>query len=233
MDDVHRGKNGPKCESCHSEKSWSGTQFDHNRKTHFPLIGGHVKVPCESCHKGDVYKTKLEVACYGCHRGDDRHGSALGKKCESCHNQKQWGNKVRFDHDLTSFPLIGLHASAPCEACHLNAAYKNTNSACAQCHAANDNHKKRLGSACGDCHTPNGWGLWKFDHDKQTKLQLTGKHAALECLACHREPMSKEVRQNPSCISCHRKDDTHVGRFGTSCERCHNTESFKEIRLRY
>jgi hypothetical protein len=233
-DDVHRGKNGVKCESCHDQKGWNSNRFDHNAKSAFPLVGGHAKLQCESCHKGDIYKVKLDMACYSCHKGDDKHRGELGKQCESCHNQKSWSQRIRFDHDLTQFPLIGLHAAAPCEACHVSGAdYKGTASSCVRCHADDDKHKKTLGEQCADCHTPNAWAVWKFNHDKQTKLKLTGKHAGLQCVACHRTPMGKKVEQSASCSACHRKDDVHMGRFGAACERCHTTETFKDIRLRY
>jgi len=232
-DDAHRGKNGPKCESCHDQRGWTKARFEHNRKTRFPLAGAHQRLECESCHKGEIYKVKLDATCHSCHRGDDRHRGQLGEECQTCHNQKSWGEKVRFDHDLTRFPLIGLHAAAPCEACHLSAArYHDTPTACAQCHADDDKHKKTLGQECGTCHTPNDWALWKFDHDRQTRHKLSGKHAGLDCAACHRAPMDKEVRQSAACAACHRQDDLHVGRFGDQCDRCHTTQSFKDVEIR-
>lgn len=230
-DDEHKGRNGPKCESCHSVVSWRKTRFDHNRDTKFPLRESHAKLVCEACHKGAVYKEKLSATCNACHQRDDVHKGRLGVQCERCHNVGGWAKKVFFDHDITRFPLIGLHAVVPCEECHLAATYKGTTLECADCHKKSDTHKRRLGTKCGSCHNPNGWAFWRFDHNTQTKYVLDGKHVGLHCNACHRKPMRKKVVQASSCNACHSSDDVHNRRFGKRCERCHVTSSFKKIRL--
>ncbi len=54
-DKAHKGKFGPKCETCHTEKDWKEIFFDHDKKTKFPLLGKHgAPLKCSSCHKGDV-----------------------------------------------------------------------------------------------------------------------------------------------------------------------------------
>ncbi len=100
-----------------------------------------------------------------------------------------------------------------------------------KCHESDDEHKRRLGPQCGSCHNPNGWSLWRFDHDSQTHFKLDGAHQGLECHACHREPMEKKTRQSMACSSCHMKDDVHRGGFGQYCQRCHITKSFEEIHI--
>ena len=159
------------------------------------------------------------------------HKGQQGKRCEECHNNKGWTKLVSFEHDITLFPLIGLHAVAPCEACHLSSAYKDAKSECESCHESEDVHKRGLGPECGACHNPNGWRLWRYDHDKETDFVLDGAHKGLNCRSCHNRPARRKVRASKACISCHRDDDIHRGGFGFNCERCHTNEAFDEIKL--
>ena len=230
-DDYHKGRYGQKCQTCHSFKNWTKAVFDHDKKTDYPLRGKHKKVECQECHKGNAFKEKLATECYACHRLDDKHRGQEGKRCERCHNEDGWGHKVVFDHDLTHFPLIGQHAITACEECHLSASFKGAPIECVSCHKSEDTHKQRLGDDCGTCHNPNGWKLWRFDHNNQTDYKLDGKHEGLDCHACHKSPAPKRVRLSTACSSCHQDDDAHGGRFGQRCERCHMTKSFKEIAL--
>lgn len=229
-DDAHRGRYGQKCETCHSVEGWKRNSFDHD-KTTFPLKGAHQKVRCDTCHRGSL-ETKLGTSCHGCHAKDDVHRGQQGERCERCHNETGWRTKVFFDHDLTRFPLIGLHAVVPCEQCHPTATYKNTPLECIRCHQKDDKHERRLGIRCARCHNPNGWALWRFDHDKQTRFVLDGGHRNLGCHSCHRKPTETDVRVPAACIACHQGDDIHRGAFGPACERCHVTSSFRDVKVR-
>jgi hypothetical protein len=226
-DDEHKGRYGQKCETCHVPEAWKRAVFDHD-KTKFPLRGKHQKVRCDTCHRGSLYQAKLGTTCHGCHAPDDVHRGQLGTRCERCHNENGWRAKVFFDHDLTRFPLIGLHAVVPCEQCHPTAAYKNTPLDCFSCHRRHDKHERRLGTRCALCHNPNGWALWRFDHDTQTKFVLDGAHRGLACQACHQKPVETDVRVSTRCVACHQADDVHRGGFGPRCEQCHTTRSFRE-----
>lgn len=231
-DDVHKGKNGTKCQSCHDTKSWKNSRFDHDKETKFKLYGKHKKAACGSCHKGDPYKEKLAMDCYSCHKYDDAHRGQQGKQCQNCHNENGWREKVRFDHDLTRFPLIGLHAVTPCEECHLSASYKDTEKTCNACHAKKDVHKQKLGIECQQCHNPNGWKVWRFDHDKQSQFKIDGAHTKVHCDGCHRETVKVIPHTPRDCIACHRSDDIHNGQFGPRCSQCHSTKSFKDIHMK-
>ncbi len=111
-DDKHKGNFGPKCESCHNEKSWKEIVFEHDKKTKYPLLGKHAPAKCVSCHKGNPYKEKLKTTCISCHQKDDKHKNAFGPKCETCHVEKDW-KEILFDHTKqTKYPLLGKHAPA-------------------------------------------------------------------------------------------------------------------------
>ena len=227
-DDVHKGQNGVKCESCHNTRDWKKSKFNHD-KTKFKLRGKHKDAACGACHKGDPYKVKVSMACYDCHKYDDVHKGQQGKLCQNCHNDRGWREKVRFDHDVTHFPLIGLHAATPCEECHISGSYKDTDKECNSCHAKKDVHKQKLGVNCQLCHNPNGWKIWRFDHDKQSDFKIDGAHKKLHCDDCHRTAVKEVPHSVRDCLACHRTDDVHNGQFGPRCAQCHTTESFKDI----
>jgi hypothetical protein len=226
IQDVHTGRYGAKCETCHDSSKWSMVRFDHDKATKYPLRGAHARVKCDSCHTGDLYRDKLATNCVSCHRKDDRHKGNLGNRCEQCHTENSWRRITSFDHDVTRFPLIGRHAVVPCENCHRSQLFKGTPLSCSSCHR-DSHHEGRLGPNCALCHNPNSWTRWRFDHDAMTRYPLTGAHRGLTCEACHMTKNVVKITLPTDCIACHRKDDAHHGSFGPACERCHSTASFK------
>lgn len=142
-----------------------------------------------------------------------------------------WPDNIRFDHEFTTFPLIGLHAITACNDCHATQEFKSAKVVCSSCHKEDDIHMLALGNDCAGCHNPNGWDFWQFNHDTQTKFILDGGHSGLVCNACHKAPAPKKIELAKDCIECHRSDDIHNERFGAACNRCHTTESFKNIRI--
>lgn len=231
-DDRHKGRFGEKCQTCHNESGWSKHKFNHNRQTKFKLRGKHAQTGCGSCHKKHLYKSKTSTACYSCHKLDDVHKGRQGKKCNKCHNESGWTSKVRFDHDISRFPLIGLHAVVPCEECHISNDYRSASIQCNSCHKRDDEHKGRLGTDCQRCHNPNGWSVWRFDHDLQSQFKLTGAHKKTHCYSCHISAVEKIESSPRNCVACHRADDEHNGQFGPRCNRCHNTKTFTDVQMR-
>ena len=229
-EDSHAGRLGKECGTCHDNDKWHPATFDHTRDTKWPLEGRHNEVDCHACHTAATATQKLATDCHGCHRASDVHAGKLGTACEECHSVAGWRSEVRFDHDLTDFPLVGLHVAVPCEQCHITPAYKDVGTECDACHKKDDVHKGGLGKDCNRCHSPNGWRIWEFDHGKETDFALTGAHSKLACASCHKEP-AEEVKLDMSCVSCHAQDDVHLGQYGRQCQRCHSTVTFKGARL--
>ena len=228
-DKAHRGKLGEKCESCHGEKDWKTTKFDHG-KTKFPLLGKHVDVKCDKCHIDKKYKDTPKL-CNACHKKDDdkAHKGKFGPKCESCHNEKDW-KQITFDHDKTTkFPLLGKHRPPlKCTDCHKGDLYKDKlQVTCVSCHKKADDkaHKGKFGPKCESCHVEDDWKKIKFDHDKETKYPLLGKHKKTKCTDCHKGDLYKD-KLKQDCFSCHEKDDKHKGQEGKKCETCHVEESW-------
>lgn len=227
--DAHAGRFATECDHCHGTQKWKPVEFDHTRDGHWELAGLHAKVDCHACHTAPLSAHKLSTECVSCHRASDVHAGRLGIRCDECHVPEGWKKVVNFDHDLTKFPLLGLHVAVACEQCHSERTYHVADATCSGCHKERDVHKGSMGSKCDTCHSPNGWRLWEFDHARQTGFPLAGAHSKLECKGCHVRPAS-EVKLKSDCISCHSQDDIHAGAYGIQCQKCHGTISFKGAR---
>ncbi|GAB5606009.1 cytochrome C [Sideroxyarcus sp. TK5] len=236
-DKAHKGNFGVKCETCHTANEWKDIKFDHDKETKYPLLGKHKKTKCTDCHKGDLYKDKLQKDCISCHQKDDdkSHKGQEGKKCETCHVEDDWKKTDKFNHNrMSTFPLLGRHALVACKKCHEKPTFKDAKSDCWSCHEKDDDkvHRRRLGTECQLCHSTRSWEAWDFDHNK-TNFKLDGPHkkTANKCYACHSKPMGKKVVTSTACGSCHERDDVHNGNFGDRCERCHEGNDWKTVKM--
>lgn len=244
----HQGALGEKCESCHTEREWKTSTFDHD-KTDFPLKDKHRDAKCDSCHKGGVTgaaskakkpklrddRFKLETTCVSCHRKDDDekgHKGRYGKKCETCHDARDWKH-VDFDHDrLTKYKLRDKHRQAKCDDCHLpakgsiyvNLGGQKLSDRCDSCHAKDDKHKGQLGKDCHSCHNEKRWDDAPYDHDK-SRFPLVGGHVGVKCKDCHETPAYRDTSSR--CSDCHEKDNKHPKRYGPKCESCHYVRGWK------
>ena len=81
------------------------------------------------------------------------------------------------------------------------------------------------GPDCGNCHVPDDWKQVSFDHN-QAAFKLLGRHATVDCAACHTNDNFKGTPQD--CNACHAKDDHHNGQFGTDCGKCHVPDDWKQ-----
>lgn len=221
---------GTACRFCHTDHKGRDADivqldpdtFDHGT-TSYPLTGGHTSVQCGACHlSGKKYREASSV-CADCHRSADPHMGQLGLACESCHTAKAWTDTKTFDHKMSRFPLTGAHEKVMCTACHAGERYLGTPTGCVDCHRKDDKHLGTLGPKCKTCHTTASWIEKAFDHDRDTKYPLLGKHAPVACEACHKEPIGKS-KTPTACNDCHERDDVHKGRLGRECQSCH-TES--------
>lgn len=231
--DIHQGRFGADCASCHTAETWKKKSFDHDRGTGFPLRGAHRSVACNACHatvpaaKGAATAAR---GCADCHGARDPHRGQLGARCGTCHDESSWTRQVKFDHELTRFPLLGLHTTVGCPECHAAGTHKSTPTDCASCHRDDDPHEGAFGPQCERCHAATGWRGATFDHDRQTRFPLDRGHAGLACKDCHRRAAAT-ARLDTGCNACHAADDAHGGRFGADCARCHDTASFRNTAI--
>lgn len=224
-EDPHKGSLGNKCESCHREQGWKELTFDH-ATTRLPLRGRHQKVPCSDCHTNRQYAS-IATDCQSCHRKDDLHKGSFGPKCGNCHTEQGW-KAPAFDHDIsTHFPLRGRHAGVKCESCHrAPIGSSKMPRDCVACHRGDDPHKESLGTRCQRCHNERGWKSASFDHAKDTRFPLQGRHRTITCQSCHVTGVTQKIAS--ACVECHRKDDPHRGGLGNQCQRCHTESKWKE-----
>jgi hypothetical protein len=231
-----RLKEGRNCAECHTEHKGRAAQiapinektFKHEQ-TDFELKGAHAdvkKTDCKDCHKPKIKYREAPTACNACHKKDDKHEGTLGASCENCHSVKDWKDtKDTFDHNKTKFALEGKHADVKCNDCHLTKKYRDAPKDCYSCHKKDDAHKGVFGTKCVDCHTAKDWKESTFDHGRDTKYALRGKHKTAKCESCHK-PSAASLKLPTACISCHKKDDKHEGTLGDNCEKCHSEKSW-------
>ena len=243
-------RDGGECQACHVESGWKTAKFtvvDH-KDTAYPLTGKHAAVECAKCHAPKGKDTKYKVpsgACLDCHV--DTHKAQFAAKphqnrCEDCHDTGAWKPAIYTlsSHNQTNFALKGAHAAVPCSGCHEprggDTPYHPAAASCTDCHV-NIHGKLESAARCETCHSVVNWAAEnRFDHSK-TALPLLGRHAALNCLACHKPVIEKAVRTIPfhgaakDCAGCH--VDVHGGQFKAStdgeqgCARCHTVVSWR------
>lgn len=243
-DDLHVGQfataspSGPAkpCTSCHTTESFR-EPFDHTR-TRYALDGVHVGMACAKCHpetelRSGERATRWRLgyaACRDCHANP--HPSTQ-LDCKSCHGSTTWrgvgGAPASFDHAATGFVLRGAHRTASCGGCH--GAAKRPPTDCQACHR--DPHAGRVEGACAECHRETGWNdVAALERHRRTRMPLTGKHAAIECAACHRRQGERAWSDVPvDCYACHAAgyrnatmpDHDGATPLSRDCARCHVT----------
>lgn len=229
-DDEHDGHFGEQCDTCHNDRLWTESLFNHQMDTGYTLLGKHETIECEACHVEPIYDVPLNDGCNDCHKPDDPHEGEQGTECGDCHNESSWQDDVFFDHGLTRFPLLGTHVETACIDCHETHMFREAPLACVDCHADEDPHEGRFSADCDTCHNPVDWALWDFDHDRQTDFPLAGAHIDVACNECHRQPLSVMGPAGNRCSDCHMPDDVHDSQFGLDCGRCHSSDSFRDVR---
>lgn len=222
------------CKQCHTDHIGRGADivqldtetFDH-KISDFELKGAHKSVACNACHLAKVKFRDAPSNCFKCHRKDEPHKGRLGEKCESCHSENDWKSVKKFNHSDTNFPLVGKHNEVSCNACHTREQYKDLPTKCVACHQLQDVHKGSRGAKCETCHSPKDWKQVTFDHDKNTKFPIRGKHTKVTCIGCHKSNIF-EQKLETECVACHALDDPHNGQLGKSCNQCHNEQGWSE-----
>ena len=231
------------CKYCHTEHLGAEAsltvvqmeRFPHNDASGFSLQSHQqtrdgVPFLCVDCHGAEIAKFKLS-RCLECHQELERariesHAADFSSDCLACHDGLDTYG-ARFEHELTSFPLLGEHANTGCAACHAGARaiadLKTTRLECAFCHNYQDPHAGKFGRDCALCHTPEGWENVTFDHSLAA-FPLTGAHAGVPCSQCH---LNGQFLGLPvQCAACHLDPGFHQGAFGLNCAGCHDVTAW-------
>jgi hypothetical protein len=127
QDDRFQTRLGTQCEQCHRPTAWTAVRWDHAGAAGVPLNANHRQIECETCHRSTSFRAATTL-CVSCHQKDyaattmPNHAAAgFPVTCDSCHSPgaSTWQGIVSLNHNAV-FPLVGLHATAPCAACHKN-----------------------------------------------------------------------------------------------------------------
>ncbi|HLT48758.1 MAG TPA: hypothetical protein VK002_16100 [Rubricoccaceae bacterium] len=228
------------CLDCHTTSAFLPATFDHGQATGFNLVGAHVSLDCAACHTlpdfGLLFDPAGQNDCFACHQDDHEQAHpSFPTTCLDCHNTSTFQGAT-FDHQqATGFPLVGVHTSLDCSACHtlpdfeplFDPAGPND---CYACHQ-DDYQAAHPGfpTTCLDCHQSNTWDNPTFEHDRYFPI-YSGKHEGewSSCQQCHVQPGNYSVF---SCLTCHEHnredmDDAHedVGGYqyeSNACYSCH------------
>lgn len=255
-DSVAGGAND--CEKCH-DKTTSSVTSQRCLVCHADIgdrqkakSGLHGSAPfrakkCSDCH-ADHRGTDFDAV------QDKNPRATVGGKQVSAN---AWGvalgnasaGPAQLDHKLTGYPLEGKHAQVGCEKCHTGVrpktkrrVFTGVDRECLGCHE--NVHQLDGGSSkerCQECHGFGGWKVTKavasvtpdpgrpqFDHTK-TGFELKGKHASVQCTACHAGGVFKKVPHD-TCSACHAKKDPHAKAFAAQdCATCHSENAWKQV----
>jgi hypothetical protein len=163
------------------------------------------------------------VACALCHPKDPRLERRVPAAVRKELERRKRPVKV-------SLALLDIPKASDCRTCHRDP------------HAGQ--FKARLAEqGCAACHGLDSFRKPRFDHAKDSRYPLEGKHAQVACASCHRPDAAGVVRYKPlslACASCHA--DPHAAQFavrgapkgeGNDCARCHLATGWKELRFKH
>jgi NMD protein affecting ribosome stability and mRNA decay len=244
---AHAAANFPTtCANCHDTVLWTDGKFDHST-TGFTLTNSHLVPPrlCTDCHVNNNYSLNSTL-CYSCHQANftgttnPAHVSAgFPTTCELCHDTIVWTDST-FNHNNTTFPLVGTHTTTPCANCHVNANYTTLPTTCIGCHQTDYNgttnppHSASANSTffpttCLNCHlsTLIDWTGASFPHTTYTRFSTTHGNAGGVCSTCHITMTNLAIFQ---CTGCHGNNNAanfqHPNVSGyvynsSNCYQCH------------
>ena len=151
------------------------------------------------------------------HKGEFKNNKGISPDCDKCHSLSTGFSVSLFtleQHQSTKFPLEGAHVATPCFACHVKNdrwTFGKIGSVCADCHKNVHGDKFEVDGVtdCNRCHDPINWSPRKFNHS-ETGFPLEGKHAEIECVACHKTTYKENGKtlvnykiEKFECIDCH------------------------------
>lgn len=251
---------GVACKSCHGPFPGQPARFKH-----LPFAA------CSDCHE-DAHLGQLRprppakvVACDGCHTVNafaparyelEQHqttrfpldGAHAAVACRGCHPVDPGlaaripaavHQKLRAHRRPEEFSFAIMHprkAPQACKGCHEDVHHGQFEGAGG---AADD--------GCARCHKTTSFTDLRFNHDKDSRFPLAGKHAEVACGACHRRtrvgagpPFIRYKPVDVTCGSCH--TDYHQGQFllttdiardqpapaARDCGYCHEPTRFKD-----
>jgi len=199
----------PDCAACHTPDGFLPVRFD---------VADHAKLEyrLEGAHRA--------VACALCHPKDPRLERRFPEAVRKALARKQRPVKV-------SQALLDVPKAGDCRTCHRDP------------HGGQFDAKLAAAApggatGCAACHVVESFKKVRFDHAKESRFPLEGKHTQAACGSCHRTGADGQVRYKPlpiTCAGCH--PDAHAGQLAvkgvTDCTRCHTAAGWKGEQLRF
>ncbi|ACG73982.1 conserved hypothetical protein [Anaeromyxobacter sp. K] len=153
------------------------------------------------------------VACALCHPKDARLAAKVPARV-----REELGRHRR--PVTVSLAALDLQRPSDCRSCHRDPHGRQFE---ARTHA----------EGCTACHGLDSFRKVRFDHARDARFPLTGKHERTACGSCHAPDAAGVVRWRgvpQACAGCHA--DAHAGQLaakgqGTDCARCHETAGWK------
>ncbi len=223
---IHGQLQEPKtCLQCHSEHRGRDADISAAGRSDYPhhQVGfslashrrpaGNERLLCADCHQDGNYQFDSE-RCAACHSDREadfvaRHASQYGQECLACHDGS--GAMANLDHDLL-FPLAGGHENLPCQDCHVDKAFRDQASDCANCHEEPPLHRGQFGTHCAACHSAAAWAPAQLQEHAFPLDHGTGEEGL--CQLCHPQDL-----RNYSCAGCHEHAAQEVERQHEGIDR--------------
>lgn len=237
---------GQDCQSCHTPVDWTDLSVFNHDNTNYALIGKHIDVACNSCHRPISINTQDQIIqftgiefseCVNCHT--DVHQGAMGTLCSNCHTEQGWNRLVNFsetsfNHDATGFPLLGAHSTLSCRSCHNAAGSAKGIRLNFVRSTINFSYPHPEAESCQSCH---------IDYHNNSFVDIPG---GTECTSCHTVdgwlPTTYAIsRHNKEtafpltgahlaipCMQCHQPEPNGSMTFHFSdlaCQTCHEEDN--------
>jgi len=239
------------CKACHGpfegqlRAVYKDMQFgactDCHQDAHLGALGkkGTPQAACDRCHAvqgwvpvrfelAEHQKTKypLEgahaaVACDRCHVKDPK----MAEKAPAA--MRAEARRQRRPVKVSEFTMEKKVDAKKCTSCHRDVHQGQFD-------------KRMTVEGCTTCHDQVTFTRTKFDHARDTKFRLDGKHGKTACASCHAtaaakdsKPYVKYAGAPTACAKCHA--DPHAAQFAvkkvTECANCHGVEEWKKLKF--
>ena len=227
------------CVSCHGPfvgrpAKFKGMQFAHCTDCHRDSHSGQLTDrQCERCHNVEgfrpaIYELEEHESSKFALKG--AHGAVA---CDRCHPRsaaavapalrgRKRAARPKGPHELTPMSTVVLklgNKADRCEGCHQD---------------PHGGQFKDIQEGCVRCHGVESFVDVKFDHDRDSRFPLKGKHREAACASCHRRSRigAREVvryrQMDTACASCHA--DVHACQFAAAaCDTCHVSDGFSRL----
>ncbi len=214
---------------------------DCHLDAHLGQLGkkGSPQAACDRCHAVQGWvPVRFELADHQKTRYP-LEGAHVAVACDRCHVK----NPRMADKAQAAMRAEARRQRRPLKVSEFTMEKKVDGKKCTSCHR--DVHQgqfeKRMAvDGCTACHDQVTFVKTKFDHSRDTRFRLDGKHGKTACGSCHAsaagkdgKPYVKYAGAPVTCAKCHA--DPHAAQFAvkkvTECAACHGVDEWKKLKF--